>query len=124
MPIVTGEGPAREHGYEIDLLSSLQAQRESVQKLSHNGKALKERREKTAQALQEINRVDRITMEQREMMRILLIVGGFFLVLCTLRIATSTGQQYATAIHRVLRTVLAACLFMLFVLLIMQELGM
>jgi hypothetical protein len=78
MPIVTGEGPAREHGYEIDLLSSLQAQRESVQKLSHNGKALQERGEKTAQGLQEINKVDRVTTGQRELMRILLIVGGFF----------------------------------------------
>jgi hypothetical protein len=70
------------------------------------------------------------------MMRILLIVGGFFLVLCTLRIATvyipyavqrftpHTGQQYAAAIHRVLRTVLTACLFVLFVLLIVQELRM
>jgi len=70
------------------------------------------------------------------MMRILLIVGGFFLVLCTLRIATvyvpymvqrfapSTGQQYATALNRLLQTVLAACLFVLFILLIVQELGM
>jgi hypothetical protein len=70
------------------------------------------------------------------MMRILLIVGGFFLVLCTLRIATiylpyavqrftsRAGQQYAAAINRVLRTVLTAWLFVLFVLLIVQELGM
>jgi hypothetical protein len=132
----SGRGPARERRYEIDLLSSLQAQRESVQKLSHHGKALKERGEKIAQDLQEINRVDLATMEQRKMMRILLIVGGFFLLLCTLRIATvyvpyavqrfapRSGQQYTAAINRLLRTVLAACLFVLFVLLIVQELGM
>ena len=69
-------------------------------------------------------------------MRLFLIVGGFFLVLCILRIATvyvpyavqrftpRAGQQYAAAINRVLQTVLTACLFVLFVLLIVQELGM
>jgi hypothetical protein len=45
-------------------LSSLQAQGESVQKLSHNGKALKERGEKIAQVLQEINSVDLATMDR------------------------------------------------------------